>query len=161
MESYNFSEIIKKYNLNEYIISIIYKENNTIKVLNKINFNQEEDLKNISFQNLNIDNYKEADKLIESLKSVYENHWKSKNEINTSLKISLTISINNNDNSEISKFEEILDNTDFIYDYYIYKFNNKDSFYKITFNGAPDHFLKFMKNKNYEFNIQNKIWSVK
>jgi hypothetical protein len=130
LESYNFSEIIKKYNLDDYIISIIYTENNAIKVLNKINFNQEEDLKNISFQNLNIDNYKEADKLIESLKSIYENYWKSKNEINTSLKISLTISINNNDNSEISKFEEILDNTDLIYDYHIYKFNNKDNFYK-------------------------------
>jgi len=161
LESYNFSEIIKKYNLDDYIISIIYKENNAIKVLNKINFNQEEDLKNISFQNLNIDNYKEADKLIESLKSVFENYWKSKNEINTSVKISLTVSINNNSNSEISKFEEILNNADLVYNYYIYKFNNKDSFYKIIFNGSPDHFLKFMKNKNYEFDIQNKIWSVK
>jgi len=161
LESYNFSEIIKKYNIDEYIISIIFKENDNIKVLNKINFNQEESLKNISFQNLNIDNYKEADKLIESLKSVYENYWKSKNEINTSVKISLTVSINNNNNSKISKFEEILDNADLVYNYYIYKFNNKDSFYKIIFNGSPDHFLKFMKNKNYEFDIQNKIWSVK
>ena len=161
LESYNFSEIIKKYNFDEYIISIIFKENNSIKVLNKISFNQEEVIKNISFQNLNIDNYKEADKLIESLKSVYENYWKSKNEINTSVKISLTISINNNNNSEISKFEEILDNTDLIYDYHIYKFNNKDNFYKIIFNGSPDYFLKIMKNKNYEFDIQNKIWSVK
>ena len=116
---------------------------------------------NISFQNLNIDNYKEADKLIESLKSVYENYWKSKNEINTSVKISLTISINNNDNSEISKFEEILDNTDLIYDYHIYKFNNKDNFYKVIFNGSPDYFLKIMKNKNYEFDIQNQIWVIK
>ena len=161
LESYNFSEIIKKYNIDEYIISIIFKENDNIKVLNKINFNQEESLKNISFQNLNIDDYKQADKLIESLKSVYENYWKSKNEINTSVKISLTVSINNNNNSEISKFEEILDNADLVYNYYIYKFNNKDSFYKIIFNGSPDHFLKFMKNKNYEFDIQNKIWSVK
>ena len=160
LESYNFSEIIKKYNIDEYIISIIFKENVNIKVLNKINFNQDESLKNISFQNLNIDNYKEADKLIESLKSVYENYWKSKNEINTSVKISLTVSINNNNNSKISKFEEILDNADLVYNYYIYKFNNKDSFYKIIFNGSPDHFLKFMKNKNYEFDIQNKIWSV-
>ena len=160
LESYNFSEIIKKYNIDEYIISIIFKENDNIKVLNKINFNQEESLKNISFQNLNIDDYKQADKLIESLKSVYENYWKSKNEINTSVKISLTVSINNNNNSKISKFEEILDNADLVYNYYIYKFNNKDSFYKIIFNGSPDHFLKFMKNKNYEFDIQNKIWSI-
>ena len=81
--------------------------------------------------------------------------------INTSVKISLTVSINNNDNSKISKFEEILDNTDLVYDYYIYKFNNKNIFYKIIFNGSPDYFLKIMKNKNYEFDIQNQIWVVK
>ena len=161
IESYNFNEIIKKYNLNEYIVSIIFKENNVIKVLNKINFNQEEDLKNISFQNLNIDNEQEADKLVESLKTIYENYWKSKNEINTSIKISLTVSINNNDNTKISKFEEILDNTDLVYDFFIYKFNNKESFYKIIFNGSPDHFLKIMKNKNYEFDIQNQTWVIK
>jgi hypothetical protein len=73
----------------------------------------------------------------------------------------LTISISNSDNLEISKFEEILDNTDLIYDFYIYKFNNKDNFYKIIFNGSPDHFLKIMKDKNYEFDTQNKIWVLK
>ena len=161
LESYNFSEIIKKYNLDEYIIAIIFKENNMIKVLNKINFNQQENLKNISFQNLNIDNDQEANKLIESLKIIYENYWKSENEINTSVKISLTISINNNDNSKISKFEEILNDMDLVYDFSIYKFDNKDSFYKIIFNGSPEHFIKIMKNKNYKFDIQNQIWIIK
>jgi len=161
LESYNFKEIIQKYNLDEYIISIIFKDNNDIKVLNKININQKEDLKNAIFSNLNIDNYQDADKLIERLKEVYENYWKNKNEINTSVKLSLTISISNSDNLEISKFEEILDNTDLIYDFYIYKFNNKDNFYKIIFNGSPDHFLKIMKDKNYEFDTQNQIWVLK
>jgi hypothetical protein len=161
LESYNFSEIIKKYNLDEYIIAIIFKENNMIKVLNKINFNQQENFKNISFQNLNIDNDQEANKLIESLKIIYENYWKSENEINTSVKISLTISINNNDNSKISKFEEILNDMDLVYDFSIYKFDNKDSFYKIIFNGSPEHFIKIMKNKNYKLDIQNQIWIIK
>ena len=160
LESYNFSEIIKKYNLDEYIIAIIFKENNMIKVLNKINFNQQENFKNISFQNLNIDNDQEANKLIESLKIIYENYWKSENEINTSVKISLTISINN-DNSKISKFEEILNDMDLVYDFSIYKFDNKDSFYKIIFNGSPEHFIKIMKNKNYKLDIQNQIWIIK
>ena len=161
LESYNFSEIIKKYNLDEYIIAIIFKENNMIKVLNKINFNQQENFKNISFQNLNIDNDQEANKLIESLKIIYENYCKSENEINTSVKISLTISINNNDNSKISKFEEILNDMDLVYDFSIYKFDNKDSFYKIIFNGSPEHFIKIMKNKNYKLDIQNQIWIIK
>ena len=161
LESYDFHEIIKKYDLEEYIISIIFKENNEVKVFNKIKFNQEKDLKNISFQNLNLDNNEDVDKLIYNLKVLYENYWKSKNGINTSVKIPLTVSINNHDNIKISKFEELLDNTDLVYDFYIYKFNNKDSFYKIIFNGSPDYFLRIMKNENYEFDIQNKIWVIK
>ncbi len=161
LESYKFKKIIQKYNLNEYIISIIFKNNNDIKVLNKININQKEDLKNANFTNLNIYNYQEADKLIERLKELYENYWKNKNEINTSVKLPLTISMSNIDNLEISKFEEILNNMDLIYDFYIYKFNNSDNFYKIIFNGSPDHFLKIMKDKKYEFDIQNQIWALK
>ncbi|MDB3947280.1 hypothetical protein OAH45_04120 [Candidatus Pelagibacter sp.] len=160
LESYSFNEIIKKYNLDEYIISIIFKENNLVKVLNKINFNQEEDIKNTNFQNLDIDNNQDADELVKNLKTIYENYWKSKNEINSSVKISLTISVNNN-NTEIKKFEEILDNMDMVYDFYIYKLNNKNSFYKIIYNGLPDHFLKVMKNKRYEFDIQDQIWVLK
>jgi hypothetical protein len=161
LESFNFKEIIRKYNFEDYIISIIFKDNNKIKVWNKINFNQKEDLKNISFQNLNLDNDQEVDKLIERLKKLYENYWKNKNEINTSVKISLTVSINNNDNLKISKFEETLSDTDLIYDFYIYKFDNKKILYKIIFNGSPDHFLKIMKNKNFKFDIQNQIWVMK
>ncbi|MDC0898360.1 hypothetical protein OAR99_03555 [Candidatus Pelagibacter sp.] len=160
LESYSFNEIIKKYNLDEYIISIIFKENNLVKVLNKINFNQEEDIKNTSFQNLDIDKNQDADELVKNLKTIYENYWKSKNEINTSVKISLTISVNNN-NTEIKKFEEILDNMDMVYDFYIYKLNNNNSFFKIIYNGLPDHFLKVMKNKRYEFDIQDQIWVLK
>ncbi len=161
LESYNFKEIIQKYNLDEYIISIIFKDNNDIKVLNKISINQKEDLKNISFLNLNINEYKETDKLIGSLKEIYENYWKSKNEINTSVKLSLKISISNSDNLKISKFEDVLNSTDLVYNFYIYKFNNKNNFYKIIFNGSPDQFLKIMKDKNYEFDIQNLIWVMK
>ena len=160
LESYNFNEIIKKYNLEEYIISIIFKENNTVKVLNKINFNQKEDIKNKTFENLDIDNNQEADKLVKSLKTIFENYWKSKNEINTSVKIFLTISVDNK-NIEIKKFEELLSNMNLVYDFYIHKLNNKNVFYKIIYNGSPDHFLKIMKNKNYKFDIQDQIWALK
>ena len=160
LENYDFKKIIQKYNLDNYIITIIFKNNDEIKILNKINFNEKEDLKNLNL-NLDLNDKKDADELIITLKNLYENYWKSKNEINTSVKLTLTTSVNNNDYSKISKFENVMNSIDLIYDFYIYKFDNKNNFYKIIFNGSPDHFLKFMKKKNYEFDIQNKIWSVK
>ena len=60
-----------------------------------------------------------------------------------------------------SKFEEVLSNGDLIYDFYIFKINNKSNVYKIILNGSPDHFLKIMKDKNYDFDIQDQIWVLK
>jgi hypothetical protein len=132
-----------------------------VRVLNKINFQDKIDIKNLSFKNIDFSNDKEIKTFIENLKSIFENYWKSKNEINTSVKLPLTISIDNYDYSKISKFELVLNNIDLIYDINIYKFNNKNNIYKIIFNGSPDYFLKIMKDKNYEFDTQNQIWHVK
>ena len=160
LENYDFKKIIQKYNLDNFIVSIIFKNNNKIKILNKINFNKKESLKNLTL-NLDLNEKKNIDKLITTLKELYENYWKSENEINTSVKLTLTTSVNNNDNFEISKFENLINSIDLIYDFYIYKFDNKNNFYKIIFNGSPDHFLKIMKNNDYEFDIQNQIWIMK
>ena len=160
LENYDYQKILQKYELENYIISIIFKNDGEIKVLNKINFNGKEDLKNLDLD-LNLNKNEDTDKLIINLKEIYENYWKSKNEINTSVKLTLSVSVNNDDNSKVSKFENVMNSTDLIYDFYIYKFNNENNFYKIIFNSSPDRFLEIMKNKNYEFDIQDQIWVLK
>ena len=161
LENFDFQKIIKKYNLDDYIITIVFKNNEEVRILNKISFNGEENLKNIRFKDLSLNNEIEIEKFTNKLKDIFENYWKSKNEINTSVKLSLTISIDNSDNLKISNFEEILNKIDLIYDFYIFKFDNKNNFYKIIFNGSPDYFLKIMENENYQFNTQNQIWILK
>ena len=37
----------------------------------------------------------------------------------------------------------------------------KTIYIRIIFNGSPDHFLNVMKNKNYEFDIQDRVWVLK
>ena len=161
LENYDFEKIIQKYNLEDHIIMIVFKNDNEIRVLNKISFNKKIDLKNLKFQNLTLKDEKEFQEFIESLKDVYENYWKSKNQINTSIKLTLTVSIDNDDSSKIAQFEETLNNMDLIYNFHIFKFNNKSNIYKIIFNGSPDFFLNIMKDKNYDFDIQDQIWVLK
>ena len=47
---------------------------------------------------------------------------------------------------------------DLIYNFSIYKFDNRNNFYKVIFNGTPDKFLDVMRDQNYDFEIKNKIW---
>lgn len=158
LETYDFKEIINKYNINDHIIMIVFKNKNKIRVFNKIFFNQKNNLKNLNYSEVNFNNEEEIFKFIDNLKLVYEDFWKSQNEINTSAKLSLNISINNSNNIKLNKFERILSDMDLIYNFYIYKFDNKNNFYKIIFNGTPDKFLEVMRDQNYNFKIKNKIW---
>ena len=158
LETYDFKGILDKYNIDDYIIMIVFKNNNKIRVLNKIFFNKKNNLKNLNFDGVNFDNEEEIYEFIDNLKLVYEDFWKSQNQINTSVKLSLNISVDNSNNIKINKFEKILSTMDLIYNFSIYKFNNQNNFYKVIFNGTPDKFLEVMSDQNYDFEIKNKIW---
>ncbi len=158
LETYDFKEIINKYNINDHIIMIVFKDDNKIRVFNKIYFNQKKNIKNLKYTEINFDEEEELFEFIDNLKLVYEDFWKSQNQINTSVKLSLNISIDNSNNIKINKFEKILSDMDLIYNFSIYKFDNRNNFYKVIFNGTPDKFLEVMSGKNYDFEIKNKIW---
>ena len=64
-------------------------------------------------------------------------------------------------NLKISNFEEVLNQTDLVYDFNISKFDKDYIYYKVIFNGTPNIFLKDMKKKKYKIDTRNKIWVIK
>ena len=158
LENYDFNEITKKYNFNDYIIMIIFKNSQGIRVLNKIVFDKNKNIKNFKFKNMNLKNFDNLNKFIEDQKLVFEDYWKLKNQINTSIKLNLTISVDNSNNIKINQFEDYLSNIELIYNFNIFKFDNKKIVYRIIFNGTREKFLEIMKSKNYYIQIKNKVW---
>ena len=161
IESYNFKEIINKYDLTDSIIALIFKNENEIRILSRISISNNEILKNLSFTNLDIEDKQDTQKMIQSLKNIYEDYWKNFNQINTSIRLALNIKIDSNNTLKISNFEKILIETDLIYDYYISKFDKNFVYYQIIFNGTPSAFLKSMNEHEYDFDTENKIWILK
>ena len=161
IEKYDFKEITTKYSLRDSIIALIFKDEKEIRILSRISILNNEILKNLSFSNIDIEDKDGIEKIIRKLKIVYEDYWKDFNQINTSIKLALNIKIISSDTSKISNFEKILTETDLIYDYYISKFDKDFIYYQIIFNGTPSNFLKSMKDYNYDFDTQNKIWILK
>ena len=161
IEEYDFKEIITKYDLEDSIIALIFKNENQVRVLTKIDIADNIILKNQSFNNTNINRIKQVEGIISSLKVVYEDYWKNFNQINTSIKLTLNIKIDTLNNSKISKFEKNLDKINLVYDYNISKFDKDFIHYQIIYNGTPNNFLKSMKNYDYNFDTQSKIWVLK
>ena len=160
IEQYDFDEVISKYDLKDSIISLFFRGEDKLRVLTRITYNKNVVLKNQSFSQKNISEIDQIEELIKVLKTVYEDHWKKINQINTSIKLSLNIKIDNQASNILSDFEKDLDNLDLINDYFITKFDKDFTFYQVIFNGTPSIFLKIMEEKNYNFDTQNKIWSI-
>ena len=161
IENYDFKKIIEKYFLNNSIIAIFFKNEKEIKVLSKITYKNEKIIKTNSFENINFNNENMLDKLILQLKIVYEDFWKEKNLINTSIKMPLSIQIIDKNYEISSKFETTLEKIDLINNFSISSYSKDSILYKIIFNGTPKHFLDIMEEHDFSFNTQNKIWILK
>jgi hypothetical protein len=161
IETYDFIDLITKYDLKDYIIPIIFKDEDEVKILSKINLNNSLKIKNQKYSKIDLTNEKDFNMILENLKILYEDEWKKNNEINTSIKLPLTISINSKNYKKIISLEETLANIDFISNFYILKFNNKFTQYRIVYNGSPKTFLNDMVNKNFDLTMENNVWTVK
>jgi len=161
IETYDFINLVTKYDLSDYIISIIYKGRDEVKILSKINFNNSLKIKNQKYSKVNLSNKKDINKIIKDLKNIYEDEWKKNNKINTSIKLPLTISIKSKNYKKIVDLEKALSSIDLISSFYILNFNNKNMQYRIIYNGSPKTFFNDMNNKNFDLLMENNVWTIK
>jgi hypothetical protein len=161
IETHDFINLIKKYDLKDYIISIIYKNKDEVKILSKINLNNSLKVSNQKYSKINLSNDKDLNMILEDLKNIYEDEWKKNNAINTSIKLPLTISIKSTEYKKIMYLEETLTSIDLISDFYILNFNNKFTQYRIIYNGSPKTFFRDMNNNYFDLEMENNVWTVK
>ena len=160
LETYDFNEITKKYFLENSIISLIFRGNNEVRILSKIYNDKNEIIKNNSFKNIDIDNETDLNFLIENLKNLFDDNWKKLNEINTSIKVPITIKIRNDELKKSNNFELMLNEIDLVSYYSIQKLNKEFIFYEVLFNGTVQNFINIMKNNKYNLNTKKKVWII-
>ena len=161
IEEYNFENILKKYDLKDYIILIIYQNQNKINVLSKLQLNNTYKIFNINYNDINLDDEKSILRLISDLKNFYEDEWKKLNLINTSIRLSLTLSLLSKDYDKIKLFEKTLKNLDLVSNFMVSSFNNENIFYKVIYNGSPDKFFNEIESKGLSFKKNNQTWEIK
>ena len=143
------------------IILIIYKESNRIRTLSKINLNNNLKIQNKNYPKIDNVNVDDFSNIFKSLKQLYEDQWKKNNEINTSIKLPITISINSKKTKKIIELEQVLYSLDLVSDFSILNFNSEIIQYKITYNGTPNIFLNDIKKNKLELEMNDNIWIIK
>ena len=116
---------------------------------------------NQNYLNINLQDKNDLNEILKNLKNIYEDEWKKNNEINTSIKLPLMISVKSTDYKKIIHLEKKLASIDLVSNFYIFKFNNKFTQYRIIYNGSPKTFLNDMNNKYFEIIMENNSWTIK
>ena len=160
IENNNLSEITNKYNFENIFIVIFYKNKKNLQIFSKINFSNSIFKFNLDKKNINYEDNKTLDQIILNLKNLYEDKWKIINKINTSITIPVKISIKNSNFIASEKLENILNQSDFVYEYEIEKMNSEEIIYKIIYNNNPEKFLNTLKVHDININSSSNIWYI-
>ena len=157
IEGYNFSEIVSKYEIDNYIILILFQNENNFNALIKSNLNNEIIISNKKFlweENQPIEN------IINNLKLEFENQWKKLNIINISIKLPITLLVNSKNYQLIKKLEKKLENLDLVSGFYTESINSDKLVYKIVYNSTPDKFISEFSNDEIKLNTNNSTWRI-
>jgi len=160
IENDDLSEITNKYNFENIFVVIFYKNKKNLKIFSKISFLNSNFKFNLNQKNINYEDNKTLDQIILNLKNLYEDKWKLINKINTSITIPVKISIKNSNFITSDKLENILNQSDFVYEYEIEKMNSEEIIYKIIYNNNPEKFLNTLKVNDININSSSDIWYI-
>ena len=159
IENYNFENLLSKYN-NDFIVAIFFHDKDNFNVLSKINFNNKLTISNSEFIDVNPENNEKILDIIKKLKIIYEDSWKKENLINISIKLPLTILIDSKNLELIKRFEQELNSSDLVYNYYVESITNNETIYKIVYNSTPKKFIKNFEDRNFQIDYNNEIWLI-
>ena len=161
IEKFSFKKILEKYNSKHYIIQIVFKEKNNIKIYSKINFDDKFYLLNKSFSNKNIKDQANLNSMILFIKNKYEDKWKSINKMNPSSSVPIRLLVDSMNIKKTLKLEKALDNLDFVNNYKIEKFDSNEIVYKIYYTSNPKRFLKDILSYDINIDTTSASWKIK
>ena len=158
IEQLDMSNISNKYNSQNYILAIIYKNNDKLNIYSKIKLNKKIINSNFLIDYFDMKDNKLINIYISQLKTHYEDLWKKNNQINTSIKLSLQIFFPNSDFKKIKDFEHKLNQIELINSFSIKEFDLKENIYEIIYNGSPDILMTKFLEYNIPLVYENEKW---
>ena len=161
LEKFKYEDLVRKYGFDDYIICLIFKEKNKIKIFSRINIDNDIKIKSKEFESINIYDEEKLNNLLDAIHNIYEDEWKISNQINRSLKLAINIDVLSKEYSKNMLFEKFLKKNELISNYSIKSFNNNIINYRIIFNGSPKKFLEIAEENGVVINTSEQVWILK
>jgi hypothetical protein len=160
LEDLDIIKIAEKYSTENYILSLIYLNEENLHFFSKIKFEEYKKNSNLIFYNIDIKDKDSVSAVIKKVKVQLNDIWKDFNKINTSIKLSINLILNSNESSKISKFENTLTKIDDIRSFSIKKFDLNKTVYEIVYNTGPNRLMKQFSIYGFEIANDETHWVI-
>ena len=161
IEFFDIKNLVNKYNIDNYVFSLMSYENSKLKIYLNTNFENNKISKNISYDLSSFNDEKKLNFIIKDQKNIIIDLWKESNLVNLLMPLTINIQFKNKDLTDLDNFKNILNKVIIIDSFDLEKISINSSDFKIYYYGNPRKLKSELLQFGYDLNNENGYWELK
>ena len=160
VEELDIDDLINKYNISNYVFTLMNYQNKQLNIYFKTNFNNNERSKNISYKLDNIKNEIKLNLILKEIKIQITDIWKEENIINLAIPLSIRTKFQHVNLRDLDKLKNTLYKIAIIDNYFLEEFNINHAIFKIYYYGNPKRLRTELLRFGYQLKNDQGHWEV-
>jgi len=160
IEELNPDDLVKQYNIKNYVFTFMTYKNNKINVFLMTNFNNNKTKKNFSYTISEIKDEKKLSFILKDLKVKITDIWREENVFNLTVPLSITLKFNHEKLSNLDQLKKILAQINIIDDFWLQSFNINNSYFKLYYYGNPKKLESELLKFGYKLKNDQGYWII-
>ena len=160
IEELNVENLVNKYDVKNYVFTLMDYQNNKFNIHLKIKFNNNKIRKNISYNVINIEDEIELNSILKDLKLKIIDLWKEENLVNILMPLSIRLKFEHKNLEDLDDLRNIFYKINIIDKYTLEEFNINNSFFKIYYYGNPKKLQSELLKFGYQLRSEQGFWQL-
>ena len=156
----NVDDFVNKYDIKNYVFTLMNHQNNQLNIYIKTNFNNNKTSRNITYELSNMKNELRLNDILKDLKMQITDIWKKENVINLSIPLLIRIKFQHTNLRDLDKLKNTLYKISIIDNYSLEEFSINNSFFKIYYYGNPKRLRTELLKFGYQLNNNQGHWGL-
>ena len=161
IENFDFGYLAKKYNVENYTITIVNLKNKKSTVLLKTHFGKKKFVKTLDYNFSDLENQSNLLKITSDIRKNILDNWKDINSINLYQPVIINFKFFHRNIKELNNLEEALDKINIITEYSILEHDKDNTTFKIAYLGNPKRLSQEFLELDYELVVMQGSWAIK
>jgi len=160
IEELNIDDFVNKYNIKNYVFTLMHHQNDQLNIYVKTNFNDNRMSKNITYELNDIKNELKLNYILKDLKMQITDIWKKENVIDLSIPLLIRIKFQHTNLRDLDNLKNTFYKISIIDNYSLEEFNINYSFFKIYYYGNPKRLRTELLKFGYQLNNDQGHWGL-